>query len=1328
MSFARSSLLACVVCLSCSTPIPLCGDGVVNGSEECDDGNATPFDGCERNCTRTQAVCGNGRLESPEECDDGNDVSGDGCEGCVRAAAWRCGDGVRQGSEACDDGNVTPDDGCEPDCTETPPWCGNGKREAGEACDDGNVFGGDGCETDCTPTGGIVENCPAANALPPASGTCEVTPGDDGRLFTGVVLTPGKVLKGGQVLVDGSGVIRCVGCDCSASFGAASATKVSCPKGVLSPGLINAHDHITFQAAPYTTTSTERYEHRHDWRIGRDGHTRIDSGGNGSVAQQRWAELRQLMAGTTSIAGSGGQNGLLRNLDRQNEPIGKVRYETFPLGDSNGIELTLTCGYPSIDMPSVIPQDGAYLPHVGEGIEASAHNELLCVSGLAQGGQDLITPRTALIHGIALRTTEVSLVASEGASLIWSPRSNVFLYGDTAAVPVWARLGANLAIGTDWVRSGSMNVLRELRCADALNSKYFGRTLSDDRLWRLATSGAAEATKVSSRLGRLEVGLQADIAVFRQKGEATYRSVLEANPEDVVLVMRGGKVLYGDQVLVAALSMDICDALTVCGAQKSVCLLSETNERLADLTTAAGSGAYPLFFCADPPDEPPCVPARPAGNSRNGSTVYTGAITTADPDGDGIEAGDNCPTVFNPVRPMDDGRQPDIDGDGVGDACDICPLSQGSRCARPEASDFDGDGVANASDNCRADPNPGQEDQDGDGLGDRCDSCPRPNPNGGRCPVSIYGVKRPDSPFIGQRVTLSNVLVVAANNFGAYVQVHESESGYSGADYSGLFVFTPSHTLQPGDRVDITSAVVADFFGQVQLNSVTLGQVRSSGNALPQPVPVTAVEVATSGIRARALEGVLVRISNASVTAVNLPPGPGDAPQTNEFEVDGALRVNDYLYLLTPFPVVGERFASLTGVLDFRNGNSKLEPRAAADVVPGAPILVSLEPASTYAREGKSGSTFPVPLAVRIPRPLAVDTTVTVTSPSADLTVANAVVPAGQVTAEVQVTGVAQNGGVTLTATLNGTSKTAQVRVLGAAEPAALASLDPTTATVAPGMKQAFTVRLDVPPAVDTALTLTVMPATGFGTVPATVTVMANRLEASFDFTADAAAAGQGTVTAQLGADARSATITIGSLPANHVVISELAVQGPGGSSDEFVELYNPTSAPVDLGGWKLQYKSAAGAAYQDKATLPANSTIAPKGYFLIAGSGYTGTRAADVQLQVALQFAGTTNSGHVRIGTSSMTTAINDANVVDTVGYGPAANSPEGTPAPIFPNSSTSPATLERKANAASTAASMESGADAAAGNGHDSDNNGADFILRSTRDPQNRASPVEP
>ena len=65
-------------------PEPVCGDGVKDTSEACDDGNTAAHDGCSPTCTIEAPVCGNGFVDVGEECDDGNLVNSDGCSSaCV---------------------------------------------------------------------------------------------------------------------------------------------------------------------------------------------------------------------------------------------------------------------------------------------------------------------------------------------------------------------------------------------------------------------------------------------------------------------------------------------------------------------------------------------------------------------------------------------------------------------------------------------------------------------------------------------------------------------------------------------------------------------------------------------------------------------------------------------------------------------------------------------------------------------------------------------------------------------------------------------------------------------------------------------------------------------------------------------------------------------------------------------------------------------------------------------------------------------------------------------------------------------------------------------
>lgn len=1037
--------------------------------------------------------------------------------------------------------------------------------------------------------------CPDALPAAPTGSTCSVTAGSpDVILLQGVVLADDGVYENGGVLIDRStgenATMTCVGCGCADEASGPAPTVVSCPDSVISPGLINAHEHLGWGTKAPVPHGDARYDHRHDWRTGARGNQEIRSGGSDFSGEALlYGELRHLLSGATAVAGStrgSGPAGLLRNMSNADATGGlnlDVDYETFPLGDTRGTLAADGCSAYDLPGSSALSSD-IYLPHVGEGIDPEAQNEYHCLSGINAGSVDVVEANTSIIHGIGMQATDIADFAASASSLVWSPRTNIDLYGNTADVITYANYGVNIALGTDWVISGSMNMTRELACIDYLNQNHYSNFFTDRQLWQMATTNGAKALGVGDQLGKIAEGYIADIAIYSATRDASHRAVLEAGVADVQLVLRGGKALLGERALIEGLRADAgaCDALDVCGGERLICASEDTGSALSDLL--AQQTGYELFYCDTPVDEPSCVPFRLG--------EYDGMSMADDQDGDGVpDAQDTCPTFFNPERPVDDGSQADFDGDGLGDACDLCPTTAGESCDPFDPNDRDADGEPNASDNCPALANADQADRDNDDVGDACDACPdAPNPDGLGCPGTIYEV-RDGTISPGESVYLSDVVVTAADpDEGLFVQVPEDRADFAGVDNSALNVFVDGFATlpSPGDRIDV-SGTVTDYFGLAQISTLTALTVNSSGPA-PDPVLVDPADVATGGSRADALQSVLIRVDDVTVTDAN-PDAPNDY---GEFEVDG-LRVDDLLYEVLPDPQAGDTFDALVGPLYYSFGNTKLVPRSADDVIDGPPRLVSIAPALVYIPAGSTNAATTPSLNIVLSRAPSAPMTVDLSYGNTNIVdgPASVDVPAGQTRAEVLLDGNAV-GSTTVTASMGGDSFDANVEVYDAAAQRALASLTPATQTIQITQSGTVTVTLDAP-AGPGGVDVT-MSATGGVSVASPLTVLAGALSADATVTAGANP-GPATVSASLGATTLDVDVTVTDAPSTPCLIISEYIEGSG-RTNKAIELYNCGPTTFDLSNF--------GVCLVSNDNTSCNATTALASSSLAAGQVYT--------------------------------------------------------------------------------------------------------------------------
>lgn len=783
-------------------------------------------------------------------------------------------------------------------------------------------------------------------------------------LLKGTVVTPDVVYTNGEVLFSkSSGKIICAGESCASHNEAATAT-VICTEGLIYPGLIDAHQHLHYNAIGPWSHTGKLFANRYQWRG--------DSSYKSYVAQvgskldavntnvdyecriQKWAEVRLVMSGTTSVQGSFSKSciaGLVRNVEDYGQ-VANISGLDTKIYKADAINPITDYGKTANEadffklvqdinvVNGVNPAKQGYITHVGEGIDQSSLNELMWMiqnGWTATSGTDsgklftLMTPRTSIIHGTAANFDVFLAMQANNTKLIWSPQSNIDLYGQTTRVTMAKNMGLTIALAPDWTLSGAINMFTELKCADDLNAKYYGKFFSDKELVEMTTSNAAKALFVEDQIGYLKPGYRADITVVEGNRYQPYRSLINARAKLVKLVFINGVPVYGDTTLMDPIKGQYCEPWDVCGASKVICLKTtdqapsgklgsgqnETVQELLDSLSkdlvSAGGKLYGLFDCR---------PAEETYSCKPHGTNFTGTITADDSDGDGVPNNvDNCPNIFNP-------SQSDKDNDKVGDDCDPCPGDPDTTiCSTSTNNDIDGDGVPDDIDNCKFIKNPGQDDADKDGIGDACDACPQDSNEGGKpCPAKTYTipqVRNPQDPAYpggSATVQIKGVVVTAFNKNGFYVQDPNEWR------FGGIFVFTngSNGNVQLGNLVDVQGKI-STFNGLTELASPFITNPNPGDTShTVQPLLVTingsAFQVGTETVQLEMLESVILRFENVSVSAVN----------GQKFTIEGVLNVSNFAFAYPFTPSQGMVFNFLQGVLD-QFTDFQLLPRSAND-------------------------------------------------------------------------------------------------------------------------------------------------------------------------------------------------------------------------------------------------------------------------------------------------------------------------------------------------------------------------------------------------------------
>ncbi len=361
-------------------------------------------------------------------------------------------------------------------------------------------------------------------------------------------------------------------------------------EGTIYPGLIDLHNHVHYNHIPLwdfnvhlsdSQKSEEGgYTNRYQWGNNYDYgpsitwmKTNIQSSYRWDMAseQMKYAEVQAVSGGVTAMQGSPSSG------TQAWDSILSRNVELYNFGQ-DGISTCAVCGAADDDYTGshLISQSeagtlNAWFVHLSEGVDQTSKNEF---DSLWNKG--LILDETVVIHGTALDSSQFSQMASVGSDLVWSPLSNLLLYGDTTDVVAADQAGVKISISPDWGPSGSKNNLHELKVADMWNTNNLGGHFSNYELVEMVTSNPADTTGWAQFVGRVKADLYADLVVIDTFHDDPYRNLIEAIDADVALTIVQGKAVFGDIDLMQQLQGDDWEYVNGSGFQKAVDVTSMT--------------------------------------------------------------------------------------------------------------------------------------------------------------------------------------------------------------------------------------------------------------------------------------------------------------------------------------------------------------------------------------------------------------------------------------------------------------------------------------------------------------------------------------------------------------------------------------------------------------------------------------------------------------------------------------------------------------------------------------------------------------------------------
>ncbi len=358
-------------------------------------------------------------------------------------------------------------------------------------------------------------------------------------------------------------------------------------EGTIYPGLIDLHNHMHYNHIPLwdfevhlndnQKSAEGGYTNRGQWGDNYDygpsitwnkGNVQSNNRWGMATEQMKYAEVQAIAGGVTAVQGSpSGSDAWDSTLSRN--------VELYNFGQDNILTCAVCEWYKSsynADGKIADFNDGdleAWFIHLSEGVDQTSRDEFDLLNS-----KGLLAQPTVVIHGTALTPSQFGQMAAVDSNLVWSPLSNLLLYGNTTDVRAADNAGVKISIAPDWGPSGSKSNLHELKVADLWNTEVMNSHFTNYEMAEMVTSNPAAAAKWQNYVGQIKTGMVADLVVIDTFHDDPYRNLIEAIDADIRLTLVQGKALFGDEDIMTTIKGDDWEPLVGGGVAKAVDITS----------------------------------------------------------------------------------------------------------------------------------------------------------------------------------------------------------------------------------------------------------------------------------------------------------------------------------------------------------------------------------------------------------------------------------------------------------------------------------------------------------------------------------------------------------------------------------------------------------------------------------------------------------------------------------------------------------------------------------------------------------------------------------